>query len=217
MVSSSKLLSVCLLWSASMPRLRRRQSWSAQESLCDLEVFALRSKSAPPCIRIPSPSESGVTVWLGRVGSVPFKAPPPLPGPTSIPVKAPPPLPKAPPPALLRPPRLPIDAFFSVQSVPPIKVPPPVPRNHHARAIRPYTKAFPIVYASGRSFMELSLDFTHKIEDVEVAIQHFMGFRATVVSPESHTRTAHVLTLCAQQGVEAISVWCAENAGHSIL
>ena len=66
----------------------------------------------------------------------------------------------------------------------------------------------PIAYAtSGTLLVELSIDPTHTLNDVQDGIRSATGMHVVIVSPQPSQSTVHVLALCAEQGTEVIQIY----------
>jgi len=69
----------------------------------------------------------------------------------------------------------------------------------------------PVVYnATGNLVINLSIDFTHTVRDVERAIRYHTQINAKVSHPKPARSTEHILTLCARQEVSEIRVIVSE-------
>jgi len=75
-----------------------------------------------------------------------------------------------------------------------------------------------VVYNTSENFiMNLSLDFTHTVQDVERSIRYHSGLRAKISDPRPAHCSEHILTLCARERAPEIKVIVTEGDGSHIL
>ena len=148
-----------------------------------------RSFSAPPSGRNFPISSCRSRQDVSRLGASPSKAPPPLP-PSDYRDSE----------LLRRTGRL---------GPPPSKAPPPLPPSdyRYSESMRRTRRSMTILYnCSGNVIMDLSVDFTHTVADVEKAVLYYKQLRVEFSEPKPTRSNELVLSLCKRAGVDEIKV-----------